>query len=333
MTPRIRFASSRLGRIAYATIGSGAPLVLDTGWITHVERMWDLPAYREFVQALADSHTVIVFDRPGCGLSERRRDDWSLTAEVDVLRTVLATATAPASLMANSMGVPTAIALAASAPATVDRLVLYGGAAFGADVAPEELRSSLPALVRSSWGLGPRVFADLFFPSEPRETLDWYAALQRDGADGESAARMLELFYGMDVRRHLARIQAPTLVVHRRDEQAVPVTAGVALAEQIPGAQLALLDGDAHPPYMGDVAAVLDAVTEFLGRGDAGEQLSPREHEVAVLVSEGLTNAEIGSRLTISPRTVESHVTRIRTKLDVRSRAQIATWVARRRGR
>jgi len=57
--------------------------------------------------------------------------------------------------------------------------------------------------------------------------------------------------------------------------------------------------------------------------------LSPRERDVALLVSEGFTNAAIGVRLGVSAKTVEKHVAAIFAKLDVRSRAQIAVAVSR----
>jgi predicted ATPase/DNA-binding CsgD family transcriptional regulator len=56
--------------------------------------------------------------------------------------------------------------------------------------------------------------------------------------------------------------------------------------------------------------------------------LSAREREVALLVARGLTNREIAERLVLSERTVEAHVEHIRAKLGLRSRTQIATWVA-----
>jgi DNA-binding CsgD family transcriptional regulator/sugar lactone lactonase YvrE len=58
-------------------------------------------------------------------------------------------------------------------------------------------------------------------------------------------------------------------------------------------------------------------------------RLSRREREVALLVAEGLTNREIAARLFISERTAEGHVEQIRNKLGVRSRAEVAVWVAR----
>ena len=62
-------------------------------------------------------------------------------------------------------------------------------------------------------------------------------------------------------------------------------------------------------------------------RGSSGA-LSRRGTEVAQLVAEGLSNREIGARLFISERTVESHVRTILNTLGFTSRAQIAGWVA-----
>ncbi|MBV9353894.1 MAG: hypothetical protein JO023_00055, partial [Chloroflexi bacterium] len=58
------------------------------------------------------------------------------------------------------------------------------------------------------------------------------------------------------------------------------------------------------------------------------EVLSPREQEVAVLLAQGLTNKQIASELVVSPATVRSHVEHILDKLDLRSRAQVATWAS-----
>jgi len=68
--------------------------------------------------------------------------------------------------------------------------------------------------------------------------------------------------------------------------------------------------------------------------GDRAEQsrarlalLSPREHEVALAVGRGLTNAEIAAELYMSVATVKAHVSRLLTKLDVENRVQIALLV------
>jgi DNA-binding CsgD family transcriptional regulator len=64
------------------------------------------------------------------------------------------------------------------------------------------------------------------------------------------------------------------------------------------------------------------------GNGALGG-LGRREADVARLIAEGLSNRQIGARLFISERTVDSHVRSILNKLGFNSRAQIAGWVAR----
>jgi DNA-binding NarL/FixJ family response regulator len=51
--------------------------------------------------------------------------------------------------------------------------------------------------------------------------------------------------------------------------------------------------------------------------------LTAREIEILRLIAAGLTNAEIGEQLFISPLTCKSHVSRILTKLDARDRTQL----------
>ncbi|WP_411194667.1 protein kinase domain-containing protein [Rhodococcus jostii] len=62
-------------------------------------------------------------------------------------------------------------------------------------------------------------------------------------------------------------------------------------------------------------------------RVGSSTKLTRREHQVAELVAEGLTNRAIGARLMISPRTVQGHVEHILAKLGFISRTQIASWV------
>jgi predicted ATPase/DNA-binding CsgD family transcriptional regulator len=63
---------------------------------------------------------------------------------------------------------------------------------------------------------------------------------------------------------------------------------------------------------------------------EAQAPLTPRQREVAELVTRGLTDREIAERLVISPRTAESHVEQILTRLGFRSRSEIAAWTAER---
>jgi DNA-binding NarL/FixJ family response regulator len=80
-----------------------------------------------------------------------------------------------------------------------------------------------------------------------------------------------------------------------------------------------------------------EAVVEFMGLGvPAGEDpafasLSPREREVLALVTQGLGNATIGERLSISEKTVRNHISSVFDKLGVWTRAQAIVF-ARDRG-
>ena len=57
-------------------------------------------------------------------------------------------------------------------------------------------------------------------------------------------------------------------------------------------------------------------------------RLTPREREILVMVSDGLTMQQIGRRLAISPRTVETHVAKLYRKLGVRTRVQAVSRAA-----
>ena len=76
-------------------------------------------------------------------------------------------------------------------------------------------------------------------------------------------------------------------------------------------------------------AAVQGAVDAAGGRR---ETLSRREAQVAAMVAEGMTNRQIADTLVLAERTIEGHVERIRRKLRVRSRTQIAVWLVENRG-
>ncbi|GLZ36128.1 LuxR family transcriptional regulator [Lentzea sp. NBRC 105346] len=65
------------------------------------------------------------------------------------------------------------------------------------------------------------------------------------------------------------------------------------------------------------------------GPVERDERITERERHIAALVAEGLTYRQIGQRLGISPHTVARHVTHVRTKLGLGSRAQLAVWAGR----
>lgn len=209
-------------------------------------------------------------------------------------------------------------------------MVLYGGWARGTDLAPAPVREHVVGLVASHWGLGADVLTDIFAPEASAGTRSAIAAYQRHSSSAETAANLLELCYHIDVTDSLGQVSAPTLVMHREHDRAAPLEQARLIASRIPRAQLRVLPGRSHLPYDGDVDALVTTTRDFLGLPPRHRPTAPtltrRQREVAALVTEGLTNREIGHRLGIDERSAEGHVERIRIRLGFRSRTQIAAW-------
>jgi DNA-binding CsgD family transcriptional regulator len=192
------------------------------------------------------------------------------------------------------------------------------------------VREHVVGLVAGHWGLGSDVITEIFAPDASAGSRAAFANYQRQASSAATAAALLELCYRIDVTDSLPRVLSPTLVVHREHDRAAPVEQSRLIAASIPGARLTVLPGRSHLPYIGDVDTLLMTIRAFLGlpslRRRPSMQLTDRQRQVAALVADGLTNREIGARLVISERSAEGHVERIRTRLGVRSRAQVAAW-------
>lgn len=91
--------------------------------------------------------------------------------------------------------------------------------------------------------------------------------------------------------------------------------------------QLAWDDG-----HLSTLDQAISLAQAFIGErptsATAVSELTAREREVAILLAGGLTNKEVAAKLAVSPGTVRSHVEHILTKLDLRTRAQVAAWAA-----
>jgi len=333
VSPRIRYCSTPGGRVAYSAEGTGPALLCDTGWITHLRAQLELFSFGAFIEGLAERFTVIRYDKPGCGLSDRDGADLSFDGQVAA---ALAVADAVGAerfrLFGASQAGQLAATIAARHPERVEAMVVYGMCASGADLAPAEVRESVVALVRAHWGLGLKALTGAFVTDPTAEELALFTQFQRSTASAAVAARMLEVYYDTDIRALLPAVRTRTAVLHREADQGTKFELGREVAALIPGATLIPLPGSSHLFYHGDWPSVLEATLSFLTEPAATPApLTDRELEVAELIAAGLTNQAVASRLSIAPRTAESHVESIRRKLQVRSRAQIATWVTEQR--
>jgi pimeloyl-ACP methyl ester carboxylesterase/DNA-binding CsgD family transcriptional regulator len=325
-------------KVAYSLLGSGPVIAFPAWWISHVELEWRDPAFRAFFGALAHEHTVLRYDRIGVGLSDRRRrsSDMSLASELMLFEALLEhLGIERCSLVGTSCGGCVASAFAARRPERVAGLVIYGGYACGAALAPPPVRASLVELVRNTWGFGSRVLMEVFMTGADATERRAYVDFQRAATSADVAAALLELTFSLDARADLPLVRAPTAVVHRTRDRTVPFMAGREIATLVPGARLVPLPGDAHHPWRGDGSGTAAAIANALGgapaaaAGAPSDGLSEREREVLALVARGFSDAAIAEHLVLSPHTVHRHVANIRTKLNLPSRAAAAAFAVR----
>ncbi|ONH26974.1 helix-turn-helix transcriptional regulator [Pseudofrankia asymbiotica] len=333
MRALIKYCATPAGSVAYSTMGSGPALLCDSGWITHLRGQLDLFSFGAFLERLARHFTVIRFDKPGCGLSDRDGVDLSFDGQVAAALAVAdAVGTRRFRLFGASQGGQLAATIAARHPERVEALVVYGMCASGRDLAPADVRTSVVALVRAHWGMGIQALTHAFVTDPTADEMAAFVRFQRTSASATVAAQLLEVYYDTDIRGLLPMVRTPTAVLHREGDRGTRFDLGREVAAGIAGATLIPLPGSSHLYYHGEWEAVLDAVLTFLAQPSRrGQRLTDREFEIAELVTEGLTNHAIAGRLSVAPRTIETHVENIRRKLRVSSRAQIAAWTTEQR--
>jgi pimeloyl-ACP methyl ester carboxylesterase/class 3 adenylate cyclase/DNA-binding winged helix-turn-helix (wHTH) protein len=262
--PRTRYASSGGASIAYQVFGDGPPLVFVAGFTTNVEVQWEHPTIARFLRELGSFARVIMLDKRGVGLSERIHEAElpSLETRADDLHAVMdAAGVERATVLGSSEGGALSVVFAATHPELVDRLILHGTWArhpwFG------EERDELDQ-IEQLWGTGG--ILRYLAPSFARTQADkrFLARLERMAATPGSARRLQELSMAIDVTPVLSAIAAPTLVIHRSDDEVAPIDNARGLAAAIPGARFVELPGDDHWVFSGDGVPILHAIREHV---------------------------------------------------------------------
>jgi pimeloyl-ACP methyl ester carboxylesterase/DNA-binding CsgD family transcriptional regulator len=350
MQQEINFCTTRDGvRIAYATIGSGPVLVKAPNWMTHLEFEWESPVWRHWWQELAQDFTLIRFYQRGAGLSDWNIPEASFESWVTDLEAVIeATAVEKFSLLGISQGGPAALEYAVRHPERVDKVVLYGAYSRGSlhRGGSREEHAARVVLTREGWGRDNaayrQLFTSQFMPSATAEQMNWFNDLQRVSTTGENAARVQEIGSNINIVDRLRLVQAPTLVLHARDDARVPFEEGRQLSTLIPNARLVPLDSPNHLTLADEPAweVLINNVRHFLVTGEplpkgAGKtempeadpgQLTAREVEVLRLIAAGRSNQEIAAELVISINTVTNHVKNILGKTGTANRTEAASF-------
>jgi len=253
MDAPVKYAKSPDGvHLAYRVFGDGPrDVVLVPGTLSHAEMSWERAAGKRLVERLTAFARVIVFDKRGQGLSDRKVAAEQTIEEriIDIRAVMDAAGSERAAIYGWSEGGPAALLFAASYPERVTALALFATFASIKDPpwsAPFEEWWSMIVSWEEHWGEGillERNAPSMWTNQAYREsTGQWERATASPG----SIVELMRINYDIDVRHILPVIHVPTLVMHRLDDSLVPSACGRYLAEHIEGARFIGLPGTDH---------------------------------------------------------------------------------------
>jgi pimeloyl-ACP methyl ester carboxylesterase len=280
--PETRYARLGGDRLAYQVLGQGPPdLVHTMGSFSHVDLIWDDPQVALFLRRLASFSRLLRFDRRGTGASDPLPANplpaWE--AYTEELHAVMdAAGSRRAVLLATGPEAgPMALFFAGTRPERTAGLILADATArytvaddYRIGFPPEAVEAMIVG-VQELWGT--EAYTGAYAPghADDQRFRRWSARMQRAIASPRVVGAHLRALLEVDVRPLLPLIQAPTLVLHHRDFELLPLAHGRYLAEHIAGARLVEVPGDL-PLWWAEQDLVLGAIEAFLVGADRGLQ-------------------------------------------------------------
>ncbi len=251
MQPETKYTRSGEVHIAYQVVGDASLDLVHVPGYQHMEMVWEWPAGAQLMHRLGSFSRLILFDKRGTGLS----DPVPLTALptleewMDDVRAVMdAVGCERAAIVAFFEGGPMAMLFAATYPERTSALVLVNTYArlsrtqgYPWGVPPEVLEAALEA-GRAAWRTGSSMAWQVPSRANDPGFRDWWARFERASASPGTFAAIARVNSQVDVRHVLPLIQAPTLVLHSRDNPWIRVGHGRYLADNIPGARYVEVD-------------------------------------------------------------------------------------------
>lgn len=293
MAVDIEYARHGALSVAYAVVGDGpVDLVFGAGLVSHIDLLWGDPHAFAWFQQLARTCRVILFDKPGTGLSDPVVGQPTLEQRVgDFLAVLDAAGARRAVVVGLSEAGPPAALLAATHPDRVEALVLlstFARTAPAPDFVPSlhnHLEEALwPPIWRATteWGNGEFLrFLSPWFRNNPVYSR-LAPSIERVCASPSMARAIIHGLRNYDVREALGAVSAPTLVL-ARSEELIPPELGFDLADRISGARVKILPGDEHLSFFGgdDMA---DEILRFLDTPTTSRPRSDRNRALLTLV-------------------------------------------------
>lgn len=256
------FVENLGARIYWDEEGAGAPLLLimGLGWSAH--------AWHRTRPVLSEKYRTIALDNRGVGRSEAPAGPYSMVQMAADAAAVLGAARVNAAhIFGVSMGGMIAQEFALQYPDKVRSLILGCTAAGG----PQAVRAEPNVLqVLMTRGQDPDEFAKAIGPfiydaGTAAELIEEDTAVRRKWyPSGEAYFAQLQAILAWEAYSRLAKIAAPTLVIHGENDKLVPMENGKLIAARIPGAKLVILPKASHIFATDQPGAANAAVLEFL---------------------------------------------------------------------
>ncbi len=324
MNPTTQYARSGDADIAYQVVGDGdTDLVFVTPWMTQIEELWGEPSLARGLDRLASFSRFVLFDRRGTGLSSRSGGPPTLESQLEDIHEVMKAADMDrAAFLGHIESAALAVLYAATHPEQVTAAVLVSPITRMVK-APDypwahsaEERDAFVDLATENWGNG--LLFGRFAPSaaDDERFIRWAGKMQRLTASPTEFRAMLEVNGEMDVREVLPLIQAPTLVIHRPDSEAVDTGHAKYAAERIPDAKYVEFPGSDMLLFGYDDDAALGEIEEFL---TGARQVSESDRVLATVMFTDIVGstesaAEMGDRRWRD--LLENHYSIVRTELS-----------------
>jgi class 3 adenylate cyclase len=272
--PETKYARLEGDRIAYQVLGHGPPdLVMTRGGYGHLDIAWEDPGSTLFFRSLASFSRLILFDRRGMGASDPLPPDplppWESYAE-ELAAVLDAVGCERAAILAEMDAGSLALFFAGARPDRTSALILANTAAkfVAADDYPIGISAEVGEAILAQFdqGWGTDALLGMLLPSRVGDERfrHWYMKMQRALASPKAAQAFLRTMLEVDVRTVLPLVQAPTLILHRREVQLLPIDLGRYLADHIPEARLVELPGADAPLIWEEPQLTLDLIEEFL---------------------------------------------------------------------
>ena len=273
MTVDVEYAHRGDICIAYQAIGDGpVDIIFGAGLVSHLDLLWADPYATSFLRELASIGRLLLFDKPGTGLSDPVVGKPTVQQRADDFLAVLdAAGSRQAVVIGNSEAATPAIMLAATHPERVEGLIAMCGAPRITptdDYIPgtEHRFDRMWAMIRhctDHWGDGT-----MFHTLSPyaRENVVYRRLapnVERACASPGMARVMLNAMWDYDVTGAIDAVDVPTLVIHRTGD-VIPVECARWTADAIAGAKLLELPGAEHMCFFnGD--DMLVGIEDFIG--------------------------------------------------------------------